>query len=406
MNTLSKHFSKINYQILLLSVSCGLIVANLYYAQPLLSLIGQSLNLSSGASGLIVTFTQIGYVIGLLFIVPISDLKENLRLVTLLLILTIFGLLLATFTKSSILFFIAVFLIGLGSVAAQILVPYASYLASFEKRGEVVGHVMSGLLLGIMLARPLSSLMANYFGWQSIFIISAIAIVILLFLLRSSLSKRVPQSSFTYQEMIQSLWELFSTIPILRQRAFYQACLFGSFSLFWTVVPMWLMTHFHLSQSEIALFSFAGVTGAIAAPIAGKLADKGFAKKLTGFALVLASFSFLLTRVFFEATTVSLILFLIAAILLDMAVSGNLILSQHIIFALGDDIRGRVNGLFMAAFFLGGALGSGLGSFIYAKGGWNLASLLGLFLPVLAFLYYLTDLKYHRTIISRNKEVN
>lgn len=378
---------------LLLAVACGFIVANLYYAQPLVNPISLSTGISPDASGLIVTFTQIGYIIGLLFLVPLSDLMENRRLISFVLVVAVIGLISASFSKSAITFFIAALLIGLGSVAAQILVPYASHLASKEERGRVVGNVMSGLLLGIMFARPVSSLIAGLFQWETIFILSSIITVLLILILNIFLPKRKPMASHSYLNILKSLPVLFAKTPILRRRSLYQACLFGSFSLFWTVVPLWLLKHFHLNQKEIALFALVGVGGAIAAPIAGRLADKGLTKRLTGIALLTASISFGLTHIQSNNPTISILIFCVSAILLDMSVSGNLVLGQQALYSLQDEIRGRINGIFMAVFFAGGAIGSSLGGWAYANGEWRLASIIGLILPLIAFLYSLTEEK-------------
>ena len=150
-----------------------------------------------------------------------------------------------------------------------------------------------------------------------------------------------------YGTLLCSLWQLFKTKSVLRRRSLYQACLFGAFSLFWTVVPLWLAHHFHLSQQGIALFAFAGVAGAIAAPVAGRLADRGWTKPLTGMAIGIAVLAFVITHIFEDNPVLSLTMFVIAAIALDMAVSGNLVLGQRAVYALGSDIRGRVNGIFM-----------------------------------------------------------
>lgn len=377
--------------ILLLASACGLIVANLYYSQPLVGPISQDTGISAGLSGLIVTMTQLGYAAGLLFLVPLSDLLENRRLAVTTLIVAIIGLVAAPLAKNSYLFFISTIFIGVGSVAAQILVPFAAHLAPANERGKIVGNVMSGLLLGIMLARPTASLITGFLDWKAVFFLSAAIMGILLIMLSVLLPKRNPEPKDSYPAIIKSLWYLFIKTPVLRRRALYQAALFGSFSLFWTVVPLYLSQHFHLTQKEIALFGFAGVAGAIAAPIAGRLADKGWTKKLTGAAFVIAACSFALTHVLQSNLTVSLILFCIAAILLDMAVSGNLVLGQQAVYGLGDEIRGRVNGLFMAVFFVGGAAGSALGGWSYAQGNWAAASMIGLSLPVLAFVYFLTE---------------
>ncbi|MBI4858552.1 MAG: MFS transporter [Acetobacterium woodii] len=376
---------------LLMATACGLIVANLYYAQPLVGLISRDTGISANASGLIVTMTQIGYVLGLLFIVPLSDLLENRKLIATTLIVAISGLCLASFSKTPPVFFIAAILIGTGSVAAQILVPLAAHLAPEKQRGQMVGNVMSGLLLGIMLARPASSLITAFWGWQTVFLISAILMGLLILVLVRLLPKRKPEPKETYGETLKSLSQLFISKTILRRRALYQACLFGSFSLFWTVVPLWLAKHFQLSQMGIAIFALAGVAGAIAAPIAGRLADKGLSRQLTGIAFITAVSAFALTHIFADHLVVSLGLFGLSAILLDMAVSGNLVLGQQAIYALGDEIRGRVNGVFMAVFFAGGAIGSALGGWSYAQGSWALASIIGLLMPVIGFIYYLTE---------------
>lgn len=392
MNTVQVKTGQVpNWITVLLAIACGVIVANLYYAQPLVGPISIDTHLPLASAGLIVTLTQIGYVAGLIFIVPLCDLIENRRLVSSTLVIVICALIAAALTQHALFFLVASLFIGLGSVATQILVPYAAHLATEERRGQVVGNVMSGLLLGIMLARPAASFVTDLWGWKAVFILSAGITAILALLLAFVLPKRTPLPTMNYGDLIRSLWLLFRTKIVLRRRAFYQACLFGAFSLFWTVVPLWLASHFHLSQQGIALFALAGVAGAIAAPIAGRLADKGWTKQLTGLAIVIAIISFLLTHIYNDSSTIALAFLTIAAITLDMAVSGNLVLGQRAIYSLGSEIRGRVNGVFMAVFFIGGAIGSALGGWAYAYGSWMLASILGLSMPVAALLYYFTE---------------
>ncbi|AJY73558.1 MFS transporter [Paenibacillus beijingensis] len=375
----------------LLASACGLIVANLYYAQTLVGPISDATGLSSGAAGLIVTLTQIGYVVGLLFIVPLSDIIENRRLVVVSLIVVVGALLAATFAPNPPLFLTASLLIGMASVVAQILVPYATYLASEEQSGRVVGNVMSGLLLGIMFARPVASFITGIWGWQAVFALSAIVITLLTVLLSRILPKRKPLPTIDYGKLIVTLGTLLKQTPILRRRAIYQACLFGAFSLFWTVVPLRLADDFGMSQQGIALFALAGVGGAIAAPIAGRLADKGWTGFLTVLAMIIAALSLLLTYLFQDNSTTALALLVLAAIMLDMAVSGNLVLGQRAIFSLGSEARGRLNGLFMSIFFIGGAIGSSLGGWSYAHGGWSFTSLIGVVMPLLALLYFITE---------------
>lgn len=281
-----------SWMMFMLAAACGLIVANLYYAQTLVGPISVSTGLSSTAAGLIVTLTQIGYVVGLLFIVPLSDIVENRRLTIITLMVAVGALLVAAFAANASLFLTASLFIGTGSVVAQILVPYATYLASEEQRGRVVGNVMSGLLLGIMFARPVASFITSIWGWQAVFIFSAVVITLLAILLSRFLPERKPAPSVSYGKLIVSLGTLLKQTPILRRRALYQACLFGAFSLFWTVVPLRLADDFGMSQQGIAWFALVGVGGAVAAPIAGRLADKGWSKWLTGLAMIIATLSF------------------------------------------------------------------------------------------------------------------
>lgn len=375
--------------IILLATACGIIVANLYYAQPLIGLISNEIGLSNSSAGLIVTLTQIGYVVGLLFLVPLGDIVENKKLILILLFLSAFALISMVFVKSATLLLIASFFIGLGSVAAQVLVPLVSYLSSENARGRVVGNVMSGLLLGIMLARPISSLVADMWGWNAIFALSAIVIIVLAFVLSEVLPTRKPKAKTNYIALLNSMWQLLRTTPILRRRAIYHACVFGAFSLFWTTVPLLLSSPaFHFSQTAIALYALVGITGAIAAPIGGRLADLGWTRPATGIALTVVIISLILPLFIQSSSPFGIAVLVIAAILLDMGVSANLVLSQRLIFSLSPEIRSRLNGLFMAIFFLGGAVGSFIGGWAYALGGWNLTLWIGIAFPTIALLYF------------------
>ncbi|MGX5558493.1 MFS transporter [Bacillus cereus] len=378
--------------IILLATSCGIIVANLYYAQPLIGVISNVIGLSNSSAGLIVTLTQIGYVVGLLFLVPLGDIVENKKLILILLFLSAFALISMVFVKSATLLLIASFFIGLGSVAAQVLVPLVSYLSSENARGRVVGNVMSGLLLGIMLARPISSLVADIWGWSAIFALSATVIIVLAFVLSKVLPTRKPTAKTNYIVLLNSMWQLLRTTPILRRRAMYHACVFGAFSLFWTTVPLLLSSPaFHFSQTAIALYALVGITGAIAAPIGGRLADRGWTRSATGIALTVVIISLLLPLIIQSSSPIGIAVLVIAAILLDMGVSANLVLSQRLIFSLSPEIRSRLNGLFMAIFFLGGAVGSFIGGWAYALGGWNLTLWIGIAFPTIALLYFASE---------------
>lgn len=376
----------------LLALAAGTIVASLYYAQTLVGPISRETGLSLDAAGLIVTLTQVGYALGLLFIVPLGDLLENRKLVFVLLLATSVMLALAAFSRSAWLFLATSFGIGLGSVAAQVLVPFAAHLSKEATRGQTVGKVVSGLLLGIMLARPAASLIADHFSWHAVYGGAALAVLALAFVLRARLPQRTPDSSLPYGRLIASMGRLFATTPVLRRRAAYHAGMFASFSLFWTVTPLMLAgPAFHLSQTGIAIFALVGITGAVASPFAGRLADRGHTLFATAAALLLGVVAFALPLAAPGSREIALGLLVIASIVLDMGVAANLVLSQRAIFALGAEVRSRLNGVFFALFFAGGAIGSALGAWMFAHHGWQAALLTGMAFPAAALLYWIGE---------------
>ena len=376
----------------LLAVAVGVVVANLYYAQPLVGPIAAATGLDPGAAGLIVTLTQVGYCLGLLFIVPLGDLLENRRLAITLLLANACALAVAAFSASPWSFLVAAFAIGMTSVTTQVLVPIAAHLSAPERRGQTVGTVMSGLLLGIMLSRPVASLVADAFGWHTIFALSALLTVGLACVLRLRLPRRQPQATMPYLDLLRSLLHLLRTTPVLRRRAAYQFCIFGAFSLFWTTVPLHLAgPAFGLSQTGIAIFALVGVAGALASPFAGRRADQGLSRSTTGMAMGSALLAFAAPLLLHGGRQFELGLLVLAAVVLDMGVAANLVLGQRALFALGAEFRARLNALYIAIFFLGGALGSALGGWTHAHHGWQGVLAVGLLLPAIALAFYLTE---------------
>ncbi len=376
---------------LLLATACGLIAANIYYAQPLVGPISAALHLSPRAAGLIATMAQVGYGVGLLLVVPLCDLFENRRLVFLTLCVAVLALLGAAVSTSAAAFLAAAAFIGLGSVAVQILVPYAAHLAPDASRGRVVGNVMSGLMLGVMLARPSASLVTEALSWRAVFVISSALMAGLAVVLWVTLPRRQPEPGMGYGSLLASMVRLVRHTPVLRRRALYQACLFGVFSLFWTAVPLQLANRYHLSQNGIALFALVGVTGAIAAPLAGRMADRGWSKPVTALAMSSVAAALLLGLLGSWPSGLGLLILAAAAILLDFGAAASGVIGQRAIYALNAAARGRLNGLYMATFFGGGAIGSALGGWSYAEGGWPLTMTCGLLLPLIALAYFLTE---------------
>jgi predicted MFS family arabinose efflux permease len=371
--------------ILLLAAACGLLAANIYYAQPLIKPIAETLGLAPQAAGLIVTMTQIGYGLGLFFVVPLADLVENRRLVLVCVALCAVSLMAATFATSPIAFLACAGAIGLGSAAVQILIPLSAHLAPDATRGRVVGAVASGLMIGVMGARPVSSFIASLVSWCAVFAASAVLMVALGLVLARKLPVRAPATRMSYGALIGSMARLAASTPILRLRAFYQACLFAAFSLFWTTTPLLLAgPDYRMTQRGIALFALAGVSGAIAAPIAGRLADRGFSQPATGAAILLVAAAFLSTMVMAQGSTLALAVLVAAAIGVDFGVQGNFVLGLRAIFSLAPEARGRLNGVYLASLFAGGAFGSAVGAWAYERGGWPLASRIGLAAPLIA----------------------
>ena len=391
------HSSRISAAtILLLAASCGLIVANIYYAQPLIGPIAASLGLARQAAGLIVTMTQIGYGAGLAFLVPLGDLVENRKIVIVCVALCAMALASATLAGSPAAFLASAFAIGLGSAAVQIIVPLAAHLAPDAIRGRIVGAVMSGLMIGIMAARPVASFIASQSSWRTVFALSAGLMAALGLVLSRVLPVHEPKASMSYFKLLASMGRLAAATPILRLRAFYQSCLFAAFSLFWTTTPLLLAgPDYGLTQRGIALFALAGVSGAVAAPLAGRLADRGFSRLATGAAIVLVALAFLATMTG-QGSTRALSVLVVAAVAIDFGVQANVVLGLRAIFALAPEARGRLNGIYIATFFLAGALGSAVGAWAYAEGGWTLASRIGLALPLIALARFVFRLAMGR----------
>lgn len=373
----------------LIAASCGTVVANLYYAQPLIALIGPAVGLSADAASLTVTLTQIGYIAGLLLLVPLGDIIENRRLIAATLALPVLGLILMAAGHSAWPFLLAALVVGLGSVAAQMLIALTAHLAPDATRGQVVGNVMSGLLAGILLSRPLASTIADLVGWRAVFALAAAATGALAVLLALALPERRPEPGTTYRQLVRSLPVLLLNSALLRRRGFYQAAMFAAFTLFWTTAPLELL-RLGYTQRGIALFALAGAAGALAAPLAGRIADRGHGRPATGAALFAAAFSFLLAKIGGRAEVAALVA---AAILLDFAVQACLVIGQRAIYTLPAYLRGRLTGLFIALFFCGGAFGSAIASPAYEAGGWSLVTWIGFALPLVALALFATEFR-------------
>ena len=374
----------------LFALACGVIVGNLYYSQPIITLIAPDIGLGMHSASLIVSLTQIGYMLGLLFLVPLGDLVENRRLILGLILASLVCLAVAAVSHNGAIFLLISLLIGITTVSVQTLIPLAAHLAPDATRGRVVGNVMGGLVTGILLSRPLASLIAGHFGWRAVFATSAIFMLVMAILLFFVLPRRLPDHSTSYLKLMRSMGGLWLHHPALRQRTVLQACMFCTFSLFWTAAPLELIQRFHLSQNGIALFALAGATGALAAPLGGRLADAGHTDRATlgvlcGGALVLAWSIFPLGR--------GVIALALVGVVLDFCVQMNAVLGQRTIYGLDPASRGRLNGVYMSGIFIGGAIGSALASPLYSHGGWTWVAIAGAAAPLLGLAMFILNRK-------------
>lgn len=370
----------------LFAVACGALAANLYYAQPLVGLIGDDIGLAGSAESSIVTAAQIGYGLGLLALVPLGDIFENRRVILLTMTANVACLVGLAVAPGLVSLFALMLVVGITSTAAQMLVPLAASMAPPERRGGVVGNVMSGLLGGILLARPISSFLAEYIGWRGVFGLSAAVILALLLAGLFLFPRRRPSATTSYGALLASLGRLFVSEPLLRRRALYHAAMFAGFSLFWTGAPLILLgPDWGFGPAGVALFALSGVLGVFAAPVAGRLADRGHSRIGTIGAMLAVILGFALALLG-ETQLAALV---VAGILIDLGVQANLVIGQREIFGLDEAIRSRLNAVYMATFFAGGAIGSALTSPVLEAFGWPGICLLGIGFPAIALAYLL-----------------
>ena len=358
------------------AVVVGILVANIYLSQTLIAPIARELGIDRAAAGIIVTLTQLGYALGLAFFVPLADSLENKRLATTAACGALLGLVGIATARSPAMFFAASLLLGIASSGAQVLLPMVTHFVTPERQGRTIGLLMAGLLTGIMLARPFASFVAGGFGWRATFWIAAaltLGAIVMLVVLTADARTRDPHA--VRRRYLRSMVQLVRTQPTLRTRAAYQAALLGVFNIFWTASPLLLAKQFGFDQRAIALFALAGAGGAVAAPFAGRLADRGYGGRATLAAFVTIVIAFAASAGAVAAATV--VGFAIAGIAIDAAVQTNQVCGQRIIFALSREARGRINAIYLTSIFLFGSMGPALGSYLYETGGWNRVSLAG-----------------------------
>lgn len=366
---------------LFFSTAVGIIVVDLFAAQPLTGTIADSLRLPASLAGLVAMLPQLGYAAGLVLLVPLCDLVENRRLIVRTLAACAAFLAVPMFTRSGPLFLVAIFLAGAASSVIQMLVPMAASMAPEHQRGRAVGNVMSGLMVGILLSRPLASVIAGSVSWRGFYGVAAAADALLALLLSLRLPVRRPQAATRYVALLGSLWTLLRTEPVLQRRSLSAALVMGAFSAFWTAIGLRLaQPPFSLGLHGIALFALAGATGAIVTPLAGRAGDRGI-----GNAVLLRGHLAMLVAILamgiagagwlgFAPTAhpgLALTLLVASAATLDAGVVIDQTLGRRSINLMNPAARGRLNGIFVGMFFVGGALGAVLSGAAWSLAGWD-----------------------------------
>ncbi|WP_448695053.1 MFS transporter [Pseudomonas moraviensis] len=375
------------YQTFLFAITCAMAVANVYFAQPLLESMAASLSVSPGTIGIVVTATQAGYAVGLLFIVPLGDLLNRKKLILTQMLLSAVALCAVGLAQDWGMLLGAMVLVGLMAVVVQVVVAYAATLASPEQRGEAVGTVTSGVVLGILLARFVSGAVADLAGWRGVYFVSAALMVAMaLVLFRTMPASAKPPAQGSYWKLLGSVFELYLTERTLRVRGTFALLIFAAFSVLWTSMVLPLSAPpLSLSHTQIGLFGLAGVAGALAAARAGRLADQGLGNRTTGVALALLTLSWLPTA-FVES---SLLAMVVGVVLLDFAVQAVHVTNQSLIFAARPDAQSRLVGAYMCFYSVGSGLGAIAATYTYAHFGWVAVCLLGAGISVVALLYWL-----------------
>ena len=372
---------------LLIAIACGAMVANLYYAQTLIDEIGPEIGMSPGLAGTITMLTQLGYGLGLALLVPLGDLFENKRLALIATAGAILACIGIGLSQGPITFLLASFVAGVCATGAQVLLPLASHLTPEHQQGRVIGRIMAGLLTGIMLARPAASFLAQAIGWRAIFFASAGLMALIAVALMAMCPRRQPEAKLGYGAILRSTVDQLRERRPLRLRALYQAAMFAAFNLFWTAAPLVLLHHFYFSQNQVALFALAGAGGALAAPLAGAMADRGLSWWTSIAALAILTLGFAAAG--FSVAAGSVIAFAVTAVLIDAAVQLNQITGQKIIFALSKDARSRINSAYMTAMFVVGGSGSLIGSLSFGAGGWRASAITGAAIGAVTLLVFL-----------------
>lgn len=367
-----------------MTLTTGLVVANLYYNQPLLEDMAQTFHVSNGQIGQLSMLTQLGYAAGIFFVIPLADMVKRKRLMIIMFAFIVSALLLTALAPNIHILILSGFLLGAASIIPMLLVPMAAHLADPAERGKKIGFIMSGLLIGILLSRTLSGFVGAHLGWRNMYFIATGVMLVMWLLLYLLLPEVEPDYKGNYRQLMRSLGHLVKNEPKLRLAALRGALCFASFSAFWTTLVFMLKQNFDAGSDVAGAFGLAGAFGAIAAGLVGRLSDKMDGYKLSTITLLLVLVSF----VIFWFSAFSIIGLIIGVIVMDMGVQATHISNQAIIFSLDPSARNRINTVYMVAYFVGGATGTFLATRIWGTYHWEGVCALGIALSIIALVVH------------------
>ncbi|HET7885553.1 MAG TPA: MFS transporter [Bradyrhizobium sp.] len=371
------------------AITTGVVVTNLFAPQVLVGLIGRSLGMSASQTGMISTLTLFGYALGMLLLMPLVDLMENKRLILRTLSCAIIAALGTALAPTPALLLLATFVLGISCAAIQMTVPLIASMIPPARRGQAIGEVVSGLMFGILLSRPLASLVADAWNWRAFYFLTAILMTVLLGALARYLPTQRPQARTTYGALLLSFPILLREEPVLRVRSWTAALAMASFSAFWAAVALRLPdAPFKLDARGIAIFALIGVAGAAAASLAGRWGDRGWTRLLLigAHLLIIVSLALCAWGAMLDSRTTALLMLTLGAIGIDFGITTDQTLGRRAINLLRPEARGRINGLFVALFFLGGTIGSAAASFAWSYSGWLAVCAVGALFGVLGLI--------------------
>lgn len=379
-----------NLLILVMSIACGVTVANLYYIQPLLADIAKTFHVNQLSIGSAAMLTQIGYSIGMIFVLPLGDIKERRNLIVIMLLCSTFSLISMFLSPNIYILIISCFAVGFTSITPQLIIPLAAQLSNQQQRGQTIGTIMSGLLIGILLSRTVSGILGGYLGWRTVYLIAAIMMLALMLTLKKMIPLCQPVSDIKYSQLLKSMLNLIKTEPILREASINGALMFSAFSAFWTSLIFLLeSSHYNMGAEAAGLFGLVGVSGALAAPLVGKIADNRGPRLVIRICIITVIAAYL----FFFLFGFKIWGLILGIILLDLGVQSCNVSNQARVQALNEKTRNRLNTIYMVSFFLGGAFGSFLGSYSYSIFGWYGVCAFGMTTQIIAFILCRTKKK-------------